>query len=144
MSVKQISVFLENRPGTLNEMTKVLADHSLDIRALSLSETEGFGIVRIIVDDVVTTDSVLHDAGYVSKLTPVVIALIPDTTGGLNKVLTVLRDAGVNVRYMYASLGGKGLHRAMMIFRVDDEQKAERALTENGIHLIQQEDVAGI
>lgn len=144
MSVKQISVFLENKPGTLNEMTKVLADHSLDIRALSLSETEGFGIVRIIVDDVVATDSVLHDAGYVSKLTPVVIALIPDTAGGLNKVLTILRDAGVNVRYMYASLGGKGLHRAMMIFRVDNEQRAETALTENGILLIQQEDVSGI
>lgn len=141
MSVKQISIFLENKPGTLNELTDILASNKLDIRALSLSETEGFGILRIIVDDVVETCSVLKDAGYVCKITPVVIAMIPDETGGLNKVLSILKDANVNVRYMYASLGGKGLHRALMIFKVDNETLAETSLREAGISLIEQTDV---
>ncbi|MGN0241099.1 MAG: ACT domain-containing protein [Candidatus Weimeria sp.] len=141
MSVKQISIFLENKPGTLNELTDILAGNNIDIRALSLSETEGFGILRIIVDDVVETCSVLKNSGYVCKITPVVIAMIPDETGGLNRVLSILKDANVNVRYMYASLGGKGLHRALMIFKVDNETIAETSLREAGISLIEQTDV---
>ena len=75
------------------------------------------------------------------KITPVVIAMIPDETGGLNRVLSILKDANVNVRYMYASLGGKGLHRALMIFKVDNETLAETSLREAGISLIEQTDV---
>ena len=106
MSVKQISIFVENRPGAMNEMTKVLAENNIDMRALSLAETEGFGIVRIIVDDAYEATTVLKDAGYINKLTPVVIVSIPDETGGLYKVLQILTDAEINVDYMYAILGG--------------------------------------
>ncbi|MGI6118344.1 MAG: ACT domain-containing protein [Bilifractor sp.] len=141
MSVKQISIFVENKPGTMNEMTQILADHDIDMRALSLSETEGFGIIRIIVPDVVETTSVLKEAGYVCKLTPVVIAEIPDEAGGLNKLLTIFKENHINVEYMYATLGGNKFKGALMIFRVDDDRRAERALREKGIQLIGQEDI---
>ena len=77
MSVKQISVFLENRPGTLNEMTKILADNKIDMRALSVSETKDFGIARIIVDDVFAATNTLKKEGYVASLTPVLAYAVP-------------------------------------------------------------------
>jgi hypothetical protein len=143
MSVKQISIFVENKPGTMHDMTQVLADHSIDIRALSLTETEGFGIVRIIVDDVVETTTVLKQEGYVCRLTPVVVAEIPDEPGGLNRVLTIFHENQINVEYMYATLGG-GAKRALMIFRVDDDKRAERELREKHIQLIDQSDIADL
>ena len=84
MSIKQISVFVENKPGSMNAMTKVLADNNIDMRALSLAETIDFGIVRIIVDDVFTAATVLKDAGYVHTVTPVVGVMIPNSPGGLS------------------------------------------------------------
>ena len=92
MDVKQISVFLENKPGTLNEMTKVLTEHEIDLRALSLAETTDFGIARFITADVLETISILKDAGYVSSLTPVVVAEIPDEAGALNRVLQIFME----------------------------------------------------
>ncbi len=89
-------------------MTGVLAQNKIDMRALSVAETRDFGIVRIIVDDVVQdATTVLKDAGYVHTITPVLGVAIPDVPGGLNKVLQVLTDARINVEYMYAFLGGK-------------------------------------
>lgn len=128
MSVKQISVFLENKPGALYAMTGVLAQNKIDMRAFSLAETSDFGIARIIVDDVYKTTTVLKDAGYVHNITPVLGVAIPDVPGGLNKVLQVLTDAQVNVEYMYAFLGGRQDGCAYMIFRVADNSKAAAAL----------------
>lgn len=108
MSIKQISVFLENQPGALYAMTGVLAQNKVDMRALSLAETKDFGIVRMIVDNVYAATTILKDAGYVHSVTPVVGVAIPDTPGGLNRVLQVLTDERVNVEYMYAFLGGQG------------------------------------
>ena len=107
MNVKQISVFLENTPGSLHAMTTTLARNNIDMRALSISETSDFGIARIIVDDVYKTATVLRDAGYIHNVTPVLGVAIPDTPGGLNQVLLALNEAGINVEYMYAFLGGK-------------------------------------
>ena len=104
MSLKQISVFLENKPGTLLSMTGLLAKNHIDMRALSIAETKDFGIVRMIVDDVYDTATVLKDAGFVHSLTPVLGVMIPDEPGGLDKVLRVLADAQVNVEYMYVIL----------------------------------------
>ena len=109
MSIKQISVFVENKPGSMCAMTAVLAEHNIDMRALSLAETKDFGIVRIIVDDVFDAATVLKDAGYVHSVTPVLGVSIPDTPGGLNKVLQILSDANINIEYMYAFLGGKSM-----------------------------------
>ena len=141
MSIKQISVFVENKPGSLYALTAVLAQGQIDMRALSLAETKDFGIVRLIVNDVYKTTTLLKDAGYVHSLTPVVGVAIPDVPGGLNRVLQVLTDAKVNVEYMYAFLGGKDVEHAYMIFRVEDEKAAEAALASRGIQVLDQEKI---
>ena len=141
MSMKQISVFVENKPGALYALTAVLAQGQIDMRALSLAETKDFGIVRLIVNDLYKTTTLLKDAGYVHSLTPVVGVAIPDVPGGLNKVLQVLTDARVNVEYMYAFLGGKDVDHAYMIFRVADDKAAETALASRGIQVLDQEQV---
>lgn len=141
MSIKQISVFVENKPGALYALTAVLAQGQIDMRALSLAETSEFGIVRLIVDDLYKSTTLLKDAGYVHSLTPVVAVAIPDVPGGLNRVLQVLTDAKVNVEYMYAFLGGRDVDRAYMIFRVADERAAEAALAGRGIQVLDQEQV---
>ena len=141
MSIKQISVFVENKPGALYAMTGVLAQNKVDMRALSLAETKDFGIVRLIVNDLYKATTLLKDAGYVHSLTPVVGVAIPDVPGGLNRVLQVLTDAKVNVEYMYAFLGGKDVDHAYMIFRVADDKAAETALASRGIQVLDQEQV---
>lgn len=141
MNIKQISVFLENKPGSLYGMTGVLAQHKIDMRAFSLAESSDFGIARIIVDDVYTAANVLKEAGYIYSLTPVLGVAIPDTPGGLNKVLQVLTDAKVNVEYMYAFLGGKEAEHAYMIFRVQDNAAAVAALATRGIQVVEQEEI---
>ena len=142
MAIKQISVFLENKPGTLKEMTKVLADGGVDMNALSLAETKDFGIVRIIVDDVYGTVNVLREAGFVCSMTPVVGVMIPDVVGGLDHVLEVLSNADINLEYMYASLGGKKHDDAYMIMRVENCEKAEKALRAAGIYVLNQENAS--
>ena len=153
MSIKQISVFLENKPGALYAMTGVLAQNKIDMRAFSLAETSDFGIARMIVDDVYKTTTVLKDAGFINNITPVLGVAIPDVPGGLNKVLQVLTDAKVNVEYMYAFLGGKGVDHAYMIFRVEDAASAymifrvedaasaSAALAQRGIKVIDQGEI---
>ena len=143
MSVKQISVFLENKPGQLNQMTKILSDHDVDLRALSLAETTDFGIARFIVDDVLETVTILNEAGYINRLTPVVAAEIPDEPGALNRVLKVFTDNDINLEYMYAILSAEG-SSAYMIFKVEDDAKASAALVSNGIKVLSQEDMAEI
>lgn len=143
MSVKQISVFLENKPGQLNQMTKILSDHDVDLRALSLAETTDFGIARFIVDDVLETVTILNEAGYINRLTPVVAAEIPDEPGALNRVLKIFTDNDINLEYMYAILSAEGSN-AYMIFKVEDDQKASAALISNGIKVLTQEDMAEI
>ncbi|MGN0968274.1 MAG: acetolactate synthase [Oscillospiraceae bacterium] len=141
MSVKQISVFLENKPGMLHTMTDVLAKNNIDMRALSLAETNDFGIVRIIVDDVYNATTVLKDEGFVHNVTPVLGVSIPDEPGGLNRVVAVLNEARINVEYMYAFLGGKDVNHAYMIFRVQDLKAAAAALAAKGIQCIDQEEI---
>ena len=144
MNINQISVFLENKPGALYGMTGVLAQHGVDMRAFSLAETSDFGIARIIVDNVYAAANVLKEAGYVYSLSPVLGVAIPDTPGGLNKILQVLTDAKVNVEYMYAFLGGKDTEHAYMIFRVEDNAAASAALAERGIRVVDQEEMTNL
>ncbi|MBQ9321278.1 MAG: ACT domain-containing protein [Eubacterium sp.] len=141
MSVKQISVFMENKPGALLNMTTVLAENRIDIRAFTLAETSDFGIVRIIVDDVYRASTALKDMGFVYSITNVLGVVIPDVPGGLNQVLQILTEEGVNVEYMYAFQGGKNINGAYMIFKVADEKKAAAVLTGRGIKLVDQEEL---
>ncbi|MCR5418820.1 MAG: acetolactate synthase [Lachnospiraceae bacterium] len=142
MSVKQVSIFLENKPGKMCEMTDVLAANKINMRALSLAETEGFGIVRIIVDDVYDATTVLKDAGYINKLTSVVIVAIPDSPGGLKHVLEVLASKQINLDYMYALSTAASSDQAYMVLRVNDHKAAEAAFTKAGIKVVTQEEIA--
>lgn len=133
--MKQISVFLENKPGSLNEMAAVLADNSINMRPLSLAEADGFGIVRMIVDDMYKATTVLKEAGFVHNLVPVVAAEIPDEPGGLLKVLDIFNSEGVNIDYMYA-FSESNSKEANFVFKVADEKKAEAILKSKGIQVI--------
>ena len=132
MSFRQISVFLENRPGALLEMTETLYTNSIDMRAFSLAETSDFGIARIIVDDVEKTAAILREAGYILSITPVIAVEVPNEPGGLRRTLRTLSEVNVNVEYMYAFVGSDA-RVAMMVFRVADIEKAVTALESAGI-----------
>ena len=140
MTVKQISVFLENRPGALAEFTKILEMSSIDLRALSLAESEDFGIVRVIVDDPYKTIRILKEEGYICSVTKVIAVEIADKPGSLVKMLNVLGDNNVNLEYSYAFLAKKA-NSAFMILRVADNDKAIKVLTQNGIRPICNEDM---
>ena len=137
MNIKQISVFVENKPGALYAMTGVLAQNQIDMRALNVAESSDFGVARVIVDDVYKAATVLKEAGYVHNITPVLGVAIPDVPGGLNKVT----DAKVNVEYMYAFLGGKDTTNAYMVFRVADNEAAAAALASRSIKTVDQEEM---
>ena len=141
MSVNQVSVFLENKPGTLNKMTEVLAKGGVNIRALSLADTNDFGIVRMIVNDVYEATSVLKEENFVATFTPVLIYAISDETGSLDKILRAFTETGVNIEYMYAFAGKKN---AYMIFRVTDTKKAESLLVGKGLKSLTQEEIAEV
>ena len=143
MTVKQISVFLENRPGALAEFTKILEMSSIDLRALSLAESEDFGIVRVIVDDPYKTIRILKEEGYICSVTKVIAVEIADKPGSLVKMLNVLGDNKVNLEYSYAFLAKKA-NSAFMILHVADNDKAIKVLTQNGIRPICHEDMEGL
>lgn len=142
MSIHQISVFLGNRPGELNKMTRVLAEGGVDMRAISLAETTDFGIARIIVDDEAKATEVLKRADFVASITQVLAYEIPDEKGGLNKLLTLFTEAEINIEYMYSCLVGKNERKAYMIFRVSDTDAAEAALADKGVRTLVQNDGA--
>lgn len=140
MTVKQISVFLENRPGTLAEFTDILSEQGISMRALSIGETPDFGIVRIIVNDSYKTACVLKDAGYVFSVTPVLAVAISDEPGSFSRIIKLLGNNDVNIEYTYA-FTAREEDKAYMIFRVADEEKAVEVLSSNGIKLITQEEL---
>ena len=144
MSLNQISVFLENKPGRLQALTDILAGKNVNMRALSLAEASDFGIVRIIADDLDAASAVLKDEGYIYTITKVVGVAIPDEPGGLNNVLKILSEGGVNVEYMYAFLARKSTDHAYMIFHVQDAEKAAAALENKGIACVGQAELAGL
>jgi len=132
MSVYQISVFLENRAGQLAEITKDLADHDVDLRAISIAETADYGILRLIVDDTAKATGVLQDLEYVYSMTPVVVVSVADAPGGLAPVLGMLAEAQISIEYMY-SLFTHQDGKAYMVFRTSDEKKFVEQLAAHGI-----------
>ena len=141
MSVNQVSVFLENKPGTLNKLTEVLAANNINIRALSLAETSEFGIVRMLVNDVFEATNVLKENNFVATLTSVLAYSVEDKAGDLNSILEKFTAANVNIEYMYAFAGKE---RAYMIFRVNDTKKAEALLKNKGLKSLTQEEIAAV
>ena len=144
MSIMQISVFLENKPGTLKKMTGVLAANKINMRATSLAETKDFGIARLVVDDAMSAVNTLKEHNFVASLTPVLAIEIPDEAGGLDKLLENFDDAEVNIEYMYAFTGGKNTDHAYMIFRVSDTKAADAKLNGKGVKILTQEDIESI
>lgn len=139
--VRQISVFINNKPNQLNEAVRHLKDEGINIRAMSLADTKDFGILRIIVSDTQKACDVLKDSGYAVIITDVVTVSIPDTAGQLSRVLDVLGSEGVNVEYLYAFLGTSEKSVSFVI-RVDDNVKASSALTNAGIIQLTENDIA--
>ncbi len=143
MTVKQISVFVENKPGKLAELTDYLHQHDIDMRALSIAETQDFGIVRMIVDDAYKASQVLKESGYVVSITPVLAVEMSDEPGSLYKILKVLGDGGVNLDYTYAFLGQKAA-TAYMVLRVENNEKAIEVLGKSGIRPVCQDVIAAL
>ncbi|MBE5780312.1 MAG: acetolactate synthase [Clostridiales bacterium] len=142
MTVNQISVFIENKAGSLYGLTQVLAENHIDIRALYLAESSDFGIARLIVNDVYAASTLLKDSGYVHQVSPVLAVAVPDVPGGLNNLLHMFAEAEVNVEYMYAFLGDKKAGNAYMIFRVAEPVKAAASLRTKGVKILEQEDLS--
>jgi hypothetical protein len=127
MTVKQISVFLENRKGQLNEITKILAQAGINLLALNIAETTEYGIVRIIVDDVAAATDALIGAGMVVKVSDVSRVTISNSVGGLNSALQKIADAGIDIEYMYSMVSGDS-ENADMVFKTADSTALEAAL----------------
>lgn len=140
MKIKQISLFLENKAGRLVRVTEILAQHQINIRALSLADTSDFGILRLIVNDPETAYQVLKAAGFAVSITEVLAVEIDDTPGGLNAALTALQDAGLNIEYVYAFVE-KATDKAVVVFRVEEPERAIQVLTEAGINTLRGEEV---
>lgn len=142
-TINQISVFVENKPGCFANLTRLLGENSVNMRAFSVAEARDFGVVRIIVDDPYNAARVLKDANYVVALTPVIAIEIPDEPGGLLNVLNVLGEENVNVDYMYAFIAKKK-DAAYVIIRVDDNDKISEILGRRGIRQLDQEQLTGM
>jgi hypothetical protein len=135
MRVEQIAVFLENKSGRLAEITRILAENDINIRALSVADTADFGILRLIVDKVDLAKESLRAGGFTVGKTNVVAVEVPDRSGGLASVLKVVNEAELNVEYMYAFVNKSGSN-AVLIFRFDDMDKAIAVLQEKGFALL--------
>jgi hypothetical protein len=135
LQVEQISVFLENKTGRLSEVTGILSEADINIRALALADTSDFGVLRLIVDNNERAISVLKENGFTVGKTEVVAAEVEDKPGGLHNILRTLRAQGINVEYMYAYVRHTS-QDAVMIFRFDNIQGAIEVLKKNGVTVI--------
>jgi len=140
MHIDQLSVFLENRPGRLNEVCALLGKNGIDIKTLNLAESKDFGVLRVIVDKTDEALRVLKAASFAVDRTNIVAVEVPDTPGGLLKVLDVLAASSVNVEYMYG-FTEKCSDKALMVFRFDDSAKAAAVLAAGGIRVVKNADL---
>jgi len=136
MKVEQISVFLENKPGALAEVTRTLGETGVNIRALSLADTKDFGILRLIVNDNEKAKEVLGQKGFTVRKTEVVAVEVPDRPGGLADIMKVLAEARINVEYLYAFVQQSG-ENAIIIFRFDETDRAIAVLSEKKVRLLE-------
>ena len=132
MSIQQISVFLENRAGQLAEITAILAENNIDLRAISIAETADYGVLRMIVDQAPKAKTILLDSGYIMSVTPVLAVAVPDAPGGVASVLALLAEGKIDIEYMY-SLFTHVDGKAYMVFRVSDEARFKALLDSHGI-----------
>ena len=142
MAIKQLSAFVENKPGRLLGMVRHIADAGINMRAMSIAVNKDFGILRVIVSDVEGARRVLSEEALVS-VTEVIAAGMSDRAGALYDILKVLADAGINIEYMYAFTASEDMG-AYVVMRVNDNDLAERVLHESGIATLREEDIERI
>ena len=140
-NVRQISVFVENKPNKLAEAMKLLRSSKINIRAMALADTKDFGILRLIVNDTDKTVDIFKAASYAVTVTEIVAISIPDAPGQLSRVLDILGEKGVNLEYLYAFIG-KSDKSVSFVIRVDDNNSAYDALTDAGIIQLTENDIA--
>jgi len=136
MKVEQISIFIENKSGRLAEITRILGDAGINIRALSLADTSDFGILRLIVNDGAKAATVLKENGFTVNMTEVVAVEVPDRPGGLSAILQTLDRNAINVEYMYAFVERCG-GNAIIIFRFDETDKAIAVLKAQSFNMLE-------
>ena len=146
MGMRQISVFLENTTGRLPEVTKTLAKAGINLRAINIADTADFGILRMIVDKTDEAANVLNAAGFTIKMTSVAAVEIDDKPGSLDKLIVMIQKFGINIEYLYASLGGSassesgasgGSGKAVVIFKLEDHEKGFALLEKSGLVLVE-------
>lgn len=140
MAIKQLSVFAENKPGALVEITDVISENGIDMRALSIADTGDFGIVRVIVSDTEQAERILTENGFVTKVTPVTAVKISDEPGAMTKAIKVLYENGMNVEYLYAFIAASKKN-AYVVLRVADNAAAETVLVQNGFGIVTEDDI---
>ena len=140
MAIKQITVFVQNKKGTVVSVTDTLSKNNVNLRALSIAETQDFGILRLIVNDAEAAAKVLTDNGYLIKMIDVVGVKIGDAPGKLTAALGVLDKANINVEYLYAFMARTEKH-AYVVLRGEENDKAEEALTSAGFKMISEQDI---
>ncbi len=136
MTIKQLSIFAENKNGALYRVTEILANANIDIRAFSVADTQDFGVLRLIVSDTEKAYAVLNSFGIVVSITEVVGAEIPDAPGGLASVLKVVYENEIAVEYLYAFVSEENSHKAYVVLRVKDNDTVAKTMSEAGIKLI--------
>ena len=141
MAIKQLSVFVENQVGSLVTVTDAIAATGVDIRAMSMADTQEFGIIRMIVDDIDSAKEKLSEKNLFMSVTEVVGVAVNDRPGGLDEVVKVLSDNNINIDYLYAFIS-ESKHYAYVVLRVDDNEAAEKLLTEKGVKLITESDIS--
>ena len=140
MAIKQLTVFIQNKKGTVVSVTEILAKNDINLRALSIAETQDFGILRLIVSDEAKAEKVLRENGYLIKVIDVVGVKIGDAPGKLTAALDVLDKANINVEYLYAFMARTEKH-AYVVLRVEDNAEAESILISAGFKMISEADI---
>ena len=140
MFVKQISVFIENAPGRLADFTRLLGEKGIDLVSLSIADTTNFGILRGIVKDYEGAARLLGDAGYTVCLTDVLAVTVPDRPGGLAEILLLLSENGVAIEYLYSFVRNRN-GSALIVFRVEEIERAQKILQGNNIRVLSQEEL---
>ena len=140
-NVRQISVFMDNKPGQLSGVMEIIKESGINVRALSLADTKDFGILRIIVHDTAKAVDALKDAGYAVTVNEIVAITIPDSPGQLSRVLEILGKDNVNLEYLYAFTGASD-RAVSFVLRVNDNDAAAASLTKGGIIQLTENDIA--
>lgn len=143
MLIKQISIFLENKLGRLAKVTRILGENNIDVCALSVADTTDFGILRLIVDRPDEAKQVLADNGFTVSINDVIAIEVEDKPGGLAKTLSVLDDKGISIEYMYAFVGNSNSNNALVIFRVEQPERALEILKNEDVHVKSPEELYG-